>query len=285
MISSPIPLLGDGAIATARDLVVGDELRIGASSVELAQGVLSDEPTLIAGIVPIELADLELRFTSRDADGFITDLEKFELEVEAFVADDAFDDWPFDVVLQLGGDVIRRDTPPAERRVGFTAAVDSLDPLRVRPIDLGPITLGIEGLGAPAPADPDDVVPAIVEGADGLELSGVPREPDDGFGFVVDAVVTIDGYADGVLQPGIEALVNLTYGQIFGQWLQVELKAQVAVAGTESSESVIFVLPVAADDVELDQSPPGVSTPPDTPGQPNFLASPFGFENNCADPD
>ncbi|MEL7448167.1 MAG: Ig-like domain-containing protein [Pseudomonadota bacterium] len=84
------------------------------------------------------------------------------------------------------------------------------------------------------------------------------------------------------------ALVNLTYAQQFGSWLQVKMEARASVAGTESTESQTFVLQVTADDVEIDQAPPGILTPPDPINLPgftsNFLASPFGYTDDCANP-
>ena len=191
VIEAPLPILGETTTATVRDLVVDTALRIGASAVEIDQGPFAEEPTVVAGILPITLAALRLEFTSRNANGFITDLEQFTLAVDAFVADDAYAGWPFDPVVQLGGAEIRPDSPPAERAISFTAAVDSIDPLVVRPIDLGPISLGIENFGAARDA-----------------VDGLPA--DDGLGFVFDGIVTVDGYRDGLLLPGVEGLFTVS---------------------------------------------------------------------------
>ncbi len=50
---------------------------------------------------------------------------------------------------------------------------------------------------------------------------------------------------------------RITYGQKFGNWVKVRLRAKTAVAGTEFSETAEFVLPVTVDDVTLDIDPPG----------------------------
>jgi len=50
---------------------------------------------------------------------------------------------------------------------------------------------------------------------------------------------------------------RITYGQKFGNWVKVRLRAKTAVAGTEFSETAEFVLPVTVDDVKLDIDPPG----------------------------
>lgn len=66
------------------------------------------------------------------------------------------------------------------------------------------------------------------------------------------------------------ALVSVIYPQQFARWVQVALKAQTSVQGTESSASSRFVLPIAASDVSRDTNPPG-------------NPSPFGQSANCGD--
>jgi hypothetical protein len=92
----------------------------------------------------------------------------------------------------------------------------------------------------------------------------------------------------GAVTPGAttdatgSALIDVVYPQVYGCWLEVTLQARTAVQGTEFTESQTFILPVSADDVDsLDESPPGVSVPPD-PDPDNQLeegglVSPFGY--------
>ncbi len=52
-------------------------------------------------------------------------------------------------------------------------------------------------------------------------------------------------------------LVDLTYAQEFGNWVQVTIQARAAVTGTEFLETQDYLLEVAASDLALSQSPPG----------------------------
>jgi hypothetical protein len=52
-------------------------------------------------------------------------------------------------------------------------------------------------------------------------------------------------------------LVDLTYAQEFGNWVEVTIQAKAAVTGTEFLETQDYVLEVSAADVALSQSPPG----------------------------
>jgi hypothetical protein len=65
---------------------------------------------------------------------------------------------------------------------------------------------------------------------------------------------------------------NITYPQDRASWVVVELRGVATVAGTESTESAIFVLPASAPDLSnLDVSPPGAT-------------SPYGTAGSCASP-
>lgn len=80
-------------------------------------------------------------------------------------------------------------------------------------------------------------------------------------------------------------LVHIVYPQVYGNWLDVSLQVKTTVQGTEFAESLTFILPVIASDVDsLDEAPPGVSVPPDPAnGLPaGGLVSPFGYSNDCA---
>jgi hypothetical protein len=73
---------------------------------------------------------------------------------------------------------------------------------------------------------------------------------------------------------------------MFGAWLEVRLEAKTTVQGTEFAESLTFVLPVLAADVDsLDEAPPGVPVAPDPlTGFVGGIVSPFGYNDDCAVP-
>lgn len=74
--------------------------------------------------------------------------------------------------------------------------------------------------------------------------------------------------ADGTFQ------FNITYPQDRGNWVDVKLSARTTVSGTETRESVLFTLPISADDAD---NPPGKTTPTGT-------VSPYGIAADCTDP-
>lgn len=91
-----------------------------------------------------------------------------------------------------------------------------------------------------------------------------------------DATTDADGRMD----------FSLRYPQVYGGWVEVRVRGQVTVAGTEFTEDLEFVLQVTADDVQGDQAPPGLLQPPDEaefgPGSGQFISSPFGYATSCA---
>ncbi|MFT4732972.1 MAG: hypothetical protein ACI89W_002002 [Gammaproteobacteria bacterium] len=92
-----------------------------------------------------------------------------------------------------------------------------------------------------------------------------------------------DSNKDGLLTPGNvvsipstsntddngQTLINILYAKQFGAWVDVDISVNAESAGSESSESQEFSLPVAASDLVDDASPP-----------PN---SPYGISSNCND--
>ena len=90
------------------------------------------------------------------------------------------------------------------------------------------------------------------------------------------AGVTEDFNGNGRLDPGNVATVPtsltlnangaaqfvITYPQDRANWVDVELRARASVAGTETTESIIFTLPVLSDDLDdVDITPPGQISP------------------------
>ncbi len=86
------------------------------------------------------------------------------------------------------------------------------------------------------------------------------------------------------------AFIDIFYPQEYGGWLEVELEARASVQGTESSETAIYLLNVAASDTEeLDQSPPGRSVVPQNftrdpacTAPTGIFSSPFGYNPVCS---
>lgn len=68
------------------------------------------------------------------------------------------------------------------------------------------------------------------------------------------------------------ATFNLQYGEQYAYWVTVKIAARASVAGTESTQSILFELPALAADVSSETvSPAGV-------------ISPFGTASSCTDP-
>ena len=65
---------------------------------------------------------------------------------------------------------------------------------------------------------------------------------------------------------------SVIYAETYANWVRVRLTASTSVAGTESSDSVVFWLPASSDDMDTSDAPPG--------GQ---LNSPFGTSASCLD--
>jgi hypothetical protein len=90
---------------------------------------------------------------------------------------------------------------------------------------------------------------------------------------------------DGLLTPGNvvsipstsntddngQTLINILYAKQFGAWVDVDISVKAESAGSESSESQEFPLPVAATDLVDDASPPP--------------SSPYGESSSCIDTD
>jgi len=114
-------------------------------------------------------------------------------------------------------------------------------------------------------------------GIDGRRGNGV-LDPGEDFNFngILDpgGVGVVQG--SPTLNDDGTAFFDITYPQTHGNWVQMRLRAEAVVAGTESLEIADFVLPVlAADVIDEDVSPPGF--PYGT-----SVGSPYGTSSSCA---
>lgn len=85
-------------------------------------------------------------------------------------------------------------------------------------------------------------------------------------GNVVAVPSDVTTGADGTFE------FSVIYAETYANWVRVRLTASTTVAGTESSDTVVFWLPASADDMDINDAPPG--------GQMN---SPFGTSASCLD--
>mgnify|MGYP002700357961 CR=1 FL=1 len=71
------------------------------------------------------------------------------------------------------------------------------------------------------------------------------------------------------------AIIDITYAEVFGHWTYIDLTVSAQVNGTESFAKAEFILPVAGEDVTVEDNPPA-----------SFLGgtSPFGSASVCTDP-
>ena len=111
----------------------------GAESIDVAsQGFL--QTIGLAGILPFDITEVEVTFPDHE------NLDTFDVTVAGHFDFTAMAGLPFTPVVGLGGAPVRPSSPPEENHFSFTVAVDSLGEGRVRPKDLGPITLGFDDL-------------------------------------------------------------------------------------------------------------------------------------------
>ncbi|MEM1334603.1 MAG: hypothetical protein AAGG08_14210, partial [Actinomycetota bacterium] len=177
-VSATVSGFGEDVTATVSDLIVDDEFRVGVSSLVLDRGDL-EQSSSILGAVPIQLQSVGFAF-ERDGDGFIPDLGRFTLTTTATIPTDAFDDWPIQPVITLGGTTIGPDTPAGARELSLSVRVLSVDPLQIAPVDLGPVGIGFEDFGVGS--------------------------------LSIDANLVADGYVGGELQPGISGSIAVDTG-------------------------------------------------------------------------
>ncbi|MEW6991088.1 Ig-like domain-containing protein [Colwelliaceae bacterium 6441] len=157
-----------------------------------------------------------------------------------------------------------------------------------------------KGYWVPAYDDEGEFVRWITRGADDLEVAVGFSPPRTSINLPAKQCLNEDINLDGILDVGEDfnsddeltpgnvvaadgvvttdengrAIIKITYGQSYAEWLDIKLIASAKVGGTESSAQTIFNLPVFAGDVNSeDISPPfqGVGT-----------RGPFGLLNDCS---
>ena len=187
-----------GVIATFTNLRIHADGHFSASSAELAQPAGLLQAIGLGGLVPVDLTRVRLVFGD--------DLAEFDIHVDGTVDLSGFADLPFTPVVRLGGDPITPTSSAAERAVSFSVAVDSLNPLRISPLDVGPVGLGLR------------------------DLTVGP--------LTFDVEIAADGYVDGVLQPGFAVTVDVTGGDwpVFEPGLSIEIDNGQFVDGPNGPE-------------------------------------------------
>ncbi|MFN8104270.1 MAG: Calx-beta domain-containing protein [Acidimicrobiia bacterium] len=129
----------DGLGVTFTDLALERDGTFGASGVEVTSAGLLQTIGL-GGIVPFDVTGVSLNFPDWG------NLDTFEVTVTGSVDFTAMAGLPFTPVLGIGGAAVTPSSPTEDNTFTFSIAVDSLSEGKVRPWDLGPITLGFDDL-------------------------------------------------------------------------------------------------------------------------------------------
>jgi hypothetical protein len=130
----------DGLTLTVRDLSVSKTGAVGASSVEVVSSGFAEQLGL-GGMVPFDITAVNLDFPDR------TNIDRFTATVTGRFDFAALGDLG-EVVprLGLGGPVVTPMSPPAQNRFSFSLDVASLASGVIAPLDVGPLTIGFDGL-------------------------------------------------------------------------------------------------------------------------------------------
>ncbi len=190
------------------DLVLAKDGTFGASSVEVASQGLAQSIGL-GGILPFDVLEVTVVFPDPG------DLTRFDVSVVGRFDFSAFPDIAgFEPRIGFGGQVVTPSTPDDQNRFTFAVAVDDLANGVVRPLDVGPLTLGFDGL----PAGDYTLGGEVTLGgfADGVFV------PALGGGF------TVDGPAGSIVSG---ADVDLTGTLTAGDPNVVDVEGTVTVSG------------------------------------------------------
>jgi hypothetical protein len=140
-----------------------------------------------------------------------------------------------------------------------TNAVDGDVQVSIPPVRIAPISCDNEDIN----------LNGILDFGDDLEDTNTDGVLTPGNVAVAEGTVTTDENG--------RAIVQITYGQSYARWVNINLIASAKVTGSESLNQTIFTLPVLATDInDEDLSPPrqGVGS-----------EGPFGGAQNCSVPD
>jgi hypothetical protein len=173
--------LPDTTVAVA-GLTVLQDGRVGATSasIDSAGGVF--ESAGLGGILPFDVTEVTLEFDRviEGTDPPLRALDAFDVSVTGSIDQEALGGLPVELRIAIGGKFVSPTSPPAENVFRFSVSVDSLADGVIRPLDLGPIGIGI----------------------DGIEIGDI----------TLGAEITIDGFVNGVLQPGVAGAVRIDGG-------------------------------------------------------------------------
>lgn len=191
---------------------------------------------------------------------------------------------------------------PAQYRVPYVVQVTDADGAPVTGVNLIMSVVSdkfVKGYWCPNDADSvwGPVVAARCDDED-FNRNGIldPGEDANNNGSIdagnVATIAPAEGATEIITDAAGFAFIDIFYPQDRGRWLEVELQARASVQGTESSESQVFLLNVAASDVEdIDEAPPGLLIVPENLDASqciaysnnigNIYSSPFGYNPGC----
>jgi hypothetical protein len=191
-LGATIPEL-DGLRITFAGFRLGSDGRFGATSVAVdSRGLAATFG--IADLLPFDVTSVTATFPDPE------DLDQLAIEVEGGFDQEALASLPFTPVVGIGGEAVDPTSPAEDNRFRFSIAVDSLAEGDVRPLDLGPITLGLRD----------------------VEVGEI----------VLAAQLTLGGYEAGEWVPDVSGTVEIESGidGIVGQ-AQVELTGDLDLQG------------------------------------------------------
>ncbi|KAA0232210.1 MAG: hypothetical protein EDR02_18355, partial [Actinobacteria bacterium] len=137
-VSATIPSL-NGLGVTFSGFHLNRDGTFGADAINVeSQGFL--QTIGLAGILPFDITEVAVDFPDHE------DLDTFDVTVAGRFDFAPLAALPFIPVIGVGDDAVTPSSPPEDNHFTFSIAVESLSEGRVRPWDLGPITLGFDDL-------------------------------------------------------------------------------------------------------------------------------------------
>jgi hypothetical protein len=169
-------------LVTVTGLQVLQDGRVGAVSAEVDRADGFFDGSGLDDVLPFSVTNVRLEFTDTvpGTDPPLRALDAFDVIVTGSFDQDEMAEWPFSPQIQLGGEVVTPTSDPDANSFTFSVSVESLADGVIRPLDLGPIGFGFDGVQ-------------------------VGRSELDGF-------ISFDGWVDGELQPGLTGELVLARG-------------------------------------------------------------------------